>query len=299
MLVIPRAIPRVRPAAAIFVLLAVLVFCLAGCAGEDVRDNLTALREKQRLIAALRYDLLMAVDAEKSALLSSAESDARMFLTKTREAMTASGNDLNRLTDLIKQGGVPKELETLAAVTVDFAEITSVDATLYGLAGRNTNVRAAALSRTEAALAIARLQQALTPVIDAPFCPAGREALRIVTAGLSILSLHAQHIDESSSAGMDTLEAAMNRQNSRAQAAMDRLSGLLPPDSADALIQAKTAYADFWRVTQEVLKLSRQNTNIEAEALAMGRKRQLTAKILADLAALDAVVAEKEFTATR
>lgn len=292
-------IPRVRPCAVILVILTILVFNLAGCAGEDVRDNLTILREKQRLITALRYDLLMAVDAEKSALLSSAESDARMFLTKTREAMAASQKDLDSLSDLVKQGGTPKEADALAPVTADFAEIGSVDATLYGLAGRNTNVRAAALSRTEAALAIARLQQVLTPIIDAPFCPAGREAQRVVTAGLSILALHAQHIDESSTAGMDTLEAAMNRQNSRAQAALDRLSGQLPPDSADALTQAKTAYADFWRVTQEVLKLSRQNTNIEAEALAMGRRRLLTAKTLADLAALDAVVAEKEFTATR
>ncbi|EHJ46703.1 hypothetical protein DFW101_0686 [Solidesulfovibrio carbinoliphilus subsp. oakridgensis] len=296
----PARFLRFRSVAAILAVLAVLVCCLAGCSGGDVRNNVKALRDKQRLIAALRYGLLTAVDLEKNALLSSVQSDGRMFLAKARNAMAGCAKDLARLGDLVRADANAKETEGFSAVAADFAQIEAVDATLLGLAGRNTNLQATALSRTEAALAISRLQRALTPIIDGPSCPAGREALRVVTAGLSILSLHTQHIAESSSAGMDTLEAAMNRQNARAAAALDRLSGLLPPDADAALLaEAKAAYADFRRVTQEVLGLSRQNTNIEAVALAMGQKRLVTAKALADLAALEDVVGEKEFTATR
>jgi len=272
---------------------------LAGCSGDDVRANLQILQEKRQLIASIRVNLLLAVDAGKNALLSPVETDAKNFLTKAGQAMATSQKQMIRLTGLIEQGKNTKEAEAVSAVTADFMELQAIDGTLADLAGRNTNLRAAALSRTEAAVAISRLQQALTPIIDAPFCPASREALRVIAAGLSILSLHTQHIDESTDTGMDSLEAAMRRQDERAHEAFTQLSGLLPPTNADQLAQATAAYADFWRVTQEVLRLSRQNTNLEAEALSMGRKRLLTAKTLDDLAALDAVVAEKEFAATR
>lgn len=282
------------------VLLAVLALCpLAGCTGDDVRDNLRVLQEKEKLITSVRLHLLLAVDAQKYALLTPTEAQAKAFATKAREAMATARAELASLEKCIAQGKNQKESEALAAVSADFAELGAVDATLLGLAGRNTNLRAAALSRTEAALAMHRLQQALTPVIDAPFCPASSEALRVVTAGLSILSLHAQHIDESTDAGMDTLEAAMNRQNDRARAALENLSGLLPPDSAPLQTEARAAYDEFWQLTRQVLNLSRENTNIEAAALTIGRKRLLTAKALDDLAVLDAVVAEKKFTATR
>lgn len=295
------AIPRVsvRPVPVFVVALCLLVSGLAGCAGEDMRDNLQALRDKQRLIAALRVDLLAAVDAEKSALLSSDPAEAKAFLGRAREAMAACGKSLSSLKSLVDQGSVPGEKDALGTVAADFEGIGAVDATLAELVGRNTNLRATVLSQTEAALAVARLQQALTPTIEGPSCPAAREALRVVTAGLSILSLHPQHIGESTAAGMDMLEAAMDRQNKRAEAGLERLSGLLPPDGAAVLLQAQTAYADFWRVTQEVLRLSRQNTNIEAAALAMGQKRLVTAKALADLTVLETVVNAREFTATR
>ena len=278
------------------------VAALAGCSGDNLQGRLRILQEMQRQVATVRTDLLLAVDSEKNALLSPTQSEAKGFLATAHAAMEDLHKTMAALSQTIRTGGNDKEKAALAAVESDFGEMAAIDATLRGLAGRNTNIRAAMLSRTEAALAVHRLQQALTPLIDSSYCPASQEALRIVTAALSILALHAQHIDESTTAGMDTLEAAINRQNDKARTAFEHLSGLLPPDADDAqqgLSQAKAAYADFWRVTGEVLKLSRENTNIEAESLTMGRKRLLTAKTLSDLAALESVLGQGEFTATR
>lgn len=276
------------------------VAALAGCSGDNLQGRLRILQEMQRQVATVRTDLLLAVDSEKNALLSPTQSEAKGFLATAHAAMEDLHKTMAALSQTIRTGGNDKEKAALAAVESDFGEMAAIDATLRGLAGRNTNIRAAMLSRTEAALAVHRLQQALTPLIDSSYCPASQEALRIVTAALSILALHAQHIDESTAAGMDSLETAINRQNDRAQAAFERLSGLLPPDAAQQnLPQARAAYADFWRVTGEVLKLSRENTNIEAESLTMGRKRLLTAKTLSDLAALEATLGQGEFTATR
>lgn len=290
--------PHGRPSCGLIALF-VLLGLLASCSGDNTRASLAILQQKQQCIGAVRSGLLLAVDQEKNALLSPSQTEARQFLDAAREAMAGVRRDMGRLTQLVEETDFAKEMAALATVNADFEDMAGVDTSLRSLAGRNTNLRAAQLSRTEAALAASRLQQALTPVIDAADCQASQDALRIVTAALSVLSLHAQHIDEKTAAGMDTLEAAMNRQNSRAQAAFDRLSGLSLPAVATVLPQARAAYADFWRVTQEVLALSRENTNIEAEALAMGKKRLITAKALADLTGLQDVVAQKEFSATR
>ncbi|WP_300161202.1 hypothetical protein [Solidesulfovibrio sp.] len=288
---------RLAPCLAAFGCL--VLFALAGCSGDNMRANLAVLQQKQQLIAGIRAGLLMAVDQEKNALLSPSQTEARQFLDKAKDGMAGVKQDMGKLTQLVEETDNAKETAALRAVAEDFQDMASLDASLRGLAGRNTNLRAAQLSRTEAALAVSRLQQALTPAIDADDCQAGRDALRVVTAALSVLSLHAQHIDEKTVAGMDSLEAAMNRQNARAQGAFERLSALSVPTIAAALPTARAAYEDFWRVTREVLVLSRENTNIEAVALSMGKKRLVTAKALADLDALQNVVAEKEFTATR
>ncbi len=291
--------PARRLAPCLAAVCGLVLLALAACSGDNMRANLAVLQQKQQLIAGIRAGLLMAVDQEKNALLSPSQTEARQFLDKSKDGMAGVKQDLGRLTQLVEETDNAKEIAALRAVAEDFHDMASLDASLRGLAGRNTNVRAAQLSRTEAALAVSRLQQALTPVIDADDCQAGRDALRVVMAALSVLSLHAQHIDEKTAPGMDALEAAMNRQHARAQGALERLSALSVPTVAAAMPAARAAYDDFWRVTREVLALSRENTNIEAVALSMGKKRLVTAKALADLDALQAVVSEKEFTATR
>ena len=93
---------------------------LAGCSGDDVRANLQILQEKRQLIASIRVNLLLAVDAGKNALLSPVETDAKNFLTKAGQAMATSQKQMIRLTGLIEQGKNTKEAEAVSAVTADF-----------------------------------------------------------------------------------------------------------------------------------------------------------------------------------
>ncbi|MHC1710743.1 MAG: hypothetical protein AB9872_01115 [Solidesulfovibrio sp.] len=272
---------------------------MAGCSKDGYQDVLRSLREKEKLVDAVRLNLLLAVEAEKNAMLSSVDTEAISFVNQARQAMGTARNDLTQLTALVEQGRDSKEVQALSTVTADFGELAGVDAELLRMVGRNTNLRASMLSRTDAAVAASRFQEALAPIVDGPSCQAAREGLRAINASLNILSLHARHIEESTEAIMDTLEVAMHKQNALADTALTNLSDLLPPDAAEQLVAAKTAYAGFWRVTQEILGLSRENSNINALALVMGRKRMLIAKSLDDLAALYAVVASKEFKATR
>jgi hypothetical protein len=272
---------------------------MAGCSKDGYQDVLRSLREKEKLVNAVRLNLLLAVEAEKNAMLSSVDTVAASFVDQARQAMRTAREDLARLTALVEQNRDSKEDQALSAVSADFDELVGVDAELLRMVGRNTNLRASMLSRTDAAVAADRFQEALAPIVDSPACPAAREGLRAINASLNILSLHARHIEESTETIMDALELAINKQNALADTALANLSDLVPSAASGHLVAAKAAYADFWRVTQEILGLSRENTNINALALVMGRKRVLIAKSLDDLAALYAVVSSKEFKATR
>lgn len=272
---------------------------LTACSDDNRQDALHAMLEKERLVEQTRLNLLLAVAAEKNAVLSPTEEAAASFVAQARATMGTARDDLARLTELVNNGRDAKEIAALVPVTADFLEIAAVDAEIMRMIGRNTNLRAAVISRTEAAQALRRFRQALAPYADGPDCPAAREALEAVTAGYTILALHAPHIEETTEAGMDALETQIEAQNSRAAAALGKLAELSPPAAQAALDAAKADWADFWRVTREILRLSRENTNIHTLVLVMGRKRLVAAKSIDDLTALRTVVESKEFKATR
>ena len=277
---------------------------LFGCSGQDFQANLHALLEKQHLAAQLQQSLLAASDGANKSLLAPDEEAASQQAASAKAAFEAGAQQLQSLSALIEKGKNPKEIDAVKPVIEDFKELGAAYAALHALVARNTNVRAARLSRHEAAQAVNRLRQALAPVLAAPDCPAAAQALRAIAAAQAILILHPLHIDERSAAGMDALEAAMNQDDHEARAALADLAGLAAPSGGDgaetqAVKAAQAAYEAFWTVHTTILGLSRENSNIEAIALSMGRKQLLQAKIQTDLAAQAAVIDEKQFTATR
>jgi GH24 family phage-related lysozyme (muramidase) len=281
-----------------------VVGLLLGCSGQDFQANLHALLEKQRLAAQLQQSLLAASDAANKSLLAPDEAAASQQAAAAKAAFEAGAGQLQSLSALIEKGNNPKEIEAVKPVVADFKELDAAYAALHGLVARNTNVRAARLSRHEAAQAVERLRQALAPILAAPDCAAAAQALRAIAAAQAILILHPLHIDERSAAGMDALEAAMNQDDRDARTALAGLADLAAPSGdgaaqAQAAKAAQDAYEAFWTVHAAIIGLSRENSNIEAIALTMGRKQLLQAKILADLTTLAAVIDEKQFTATR
>ncbi len=281
-----------------------VVGLLLGCSGQDFQANLHALLEKQRLAAQLQQSLLAASDAANKSLLAPDEAAASQQAAAAKAAFEAGAGQLQSLSALIEKGNNPKEIEAVKPVVADFKELDAAYAALHGLVARNTNVRAARLSRHEAVQAVERLRQALAPILAAPDCAAAAQALRAIAAAQAILILHPLHIDERSAAGMDALEASMNQDDRDARTALAGLADRAAPSGdgaaqAQAAKAAQDAYEAFWTVHTAIIGLSRENSNIEAIALTMGRKQLLQAKILADLTTLAAVIDEKQFTATR
>jgi len=150
-----------------------------------------------------RVNLLLTAEAEKNAVLSSTEEAARTYADQCRSAMGEAKRGLARLTMLAANTHDRKEAEVLARLTADFGKLETVDAhhPWHGRAQYEPARRHA--FRTKAAQATGRVREALASIIDGSNCQAAVEALRVVTASLAILSLHAQHIDEASNAAMD------------------------------------------------------------------------------------------------
>lgn len=281
-----------------FLCLLAMVLALTACSGGDYPDALRSLLEQERLVGQARYQLLLAADATKNAVLATDEETAKEFVRTARSSLAQVKEDLDKLGGLFARSRQAESAKALARVTTDLASLEKVAGSILGLAGRNTNLQASLLSHTAANQAVERLRTALASAGDGADCPAAREALRAVAACLTILSLEDRHIDEASDDGMDRLERQMEDQRALAAGALDRLAGLLPA-GATGPEQARAALGDLWQNNQRIVALSRENSNIAALTLTMGHARQLLAQTLLDVDALRKSVLSREFSATR
>ena len=81
------------------------------------------------------------------------------------------------------------------------------------------------------------------------------------------------------------------------QASLDRMAKCLPDPRA--LAPAREAWERFERVNEEIVRLSRRNSNVRALALTLGRKRTIAAEAEMQLTALEDTLKTHEFRATR
>jgi hypothetical protein len=219
--------------------------------------------QEAQLVTDLRVDLFTAAEAEKSAVLAETDQASEDYAAKARAAVERMSANLARLRSM------PDSDSTTDKLAEDFdrafGEYRKVDEEVLRLAVQNTNLKALALSFGEAGAALADMERALGPVQNRP------GALRALTEALRIQSLHAPHIMEKTEARMDALEQGMGRADKAARAALASLPA--GPEQASAL----AAYGRYWKTTTEVVRLSRQNTNVRSLTLSLERKTKVLA----------------------
>jgi len=227
----------------------------------------TTLR-KGRLVADMRGDLFTAAEAEKNAVLADTDQASRDFAQQaraSRDKVAAGLKTLQDLADSGPEGGLLRRFEEA------FAEYRKADEEVLGLAVQNTNLKALALSFGPASAALDELGQALKPLQDGPNDRQARLALRAFSAALRIQALHAPHIMEKTDPRMDALERDMAGADAAVRAALAALGR--EPAAARAL----AAYEGYWKLTAEILGLSRRNTNVRSFALSLERKTRVLA----------------------
>jgi Four helix bundle sensory module for signal transduction len=262
---------------------------------QTASEYLAVEARKIELAGRIRLALATAAEAEKSAVLANTDEASIAFAQQALAATATAEEQRNALAGLLQTGGTAKEKELLDQFSKAFSEFQHVDKELLDLAVKNTNLKASALAFGPGAEAIGRMDVALSRIIAASAHAADANAkqemllaARAQAAALRIQVLLPPHIAEENDQKMDELEARMAKEDQDVQRGLKGLKALVRRN-AD-LEAATSSYARFMELKTQILKLSRENTNVRSLAISLNQKRKVTVLCQDDLAALEKAI---------
>lgn len=268
---------------------------------QDVFENVL---KKNQLVSMMRINLHASAEAEKSAVLADTDEASQYFADRSAQASTAVDQARREIGQLIEAEKIPKEIDILSEFNRCWERFQEIDRTLLPLAVQNTNLKAFSLSFGPASEAIRRMELALAGLIDSNLSSA--EASRIVrlafealTAAVKIHASQAPHIAEISDDKMDQIEALMGEYDQVVRDSLNTLGAMIDATGKPSLDAARAGYDDFKRINAEVIKLSRENSNVRSLVLSLGQKRKVTAQCEEILSALYDTLQSTRFKATK
>ncbi len=291
----------------ITLLLSVLALYFSRFPGQNARyeailSNTTKVVE---IVSRMRINLLKSTDLEKGAVMAITDEESRALAEESHKSADAVERDYHELKGLIDAAKIDKEMKLLKEFSDSWSNIRVIDRELLSLAVENTNIKAANLSYTAAAQAIANFERHLSELMDIPASDGERAqitklAYQAATAAFMIYSLEAPHINEAQDKKMDELENLMGMNETKVRNALATLSRLTDQHGKIIFNDALLAFSKFMEVHKEVVRLSRMNTNIKSLQLSLGRKRKVAAQCEEILNSLqDTVQNGRSFKATR
>ena len=111
--------------------------------------------------------------------------------------------------------------------------------------------------------------------------------------------LQAPHIADADEAVMTRMEKSMATSEAAARNALTTLSSLVEPRSQPNIVAAKAALDRFMAVNQQIISLSRRNTNVRSLALSLNEKGKLIPRCEEVLHALRDALAKRGAAGTR
>ena len=260
--------------------------------------------KKARLVSGMRVNLNASVEAEKSAVLADTDDASIVYADQALEFSAAVEDARLELEVLIEAEKMGREVDILSEFNTCWERFQQIDRELLPLSVMNTNLKAYDLSYGSAGKALKQLEQALNVLMNSKVskdktCEIARLSLRTLSAALKIHALQSPHIAESREEKMDEIETAIQTNDALINQSLDALSFLMNLADKPLLEAAKSAYTEFWVINTEVMKLSRQNSNVRSLALSLGQKRKATVQCQDVLAALEEAIQSKAYKATR
>jgi hypothetical protein len=264
--------------------------------------QLTQLLEARRLASDLHVEFTRASDAANRAVMADTDEASAASADEARQARQAVERDLEALEPMLESLGYREDVKFLEGFRARFDEYRRLDDEILPLAVENTNLKAQRLSfgpAREAADAFrASVEAAVRSSAVKGTCCADALATKTVAALLEIQVLQAPHIAESEDQVMTRLEQQMSASEAVARQALEQLKAIIP-SAAPQLASALAALARFKAINDELIMLSRRNSNVRSLALSLGRKRMVVAECEDQLRALEQALAKHGFTATR
>lgn len=262
------------------------------------------LVEKKKILAQLRIHLLKSVEMEKNAVMALTNNESLEFADQSRAASVAVEQNLKILRSLIDAVPLQDEKKLVAEFTLCWTELGKLDQIILESAVQNTNLKAAHLSKEKGAASLQQFEQALEKIAPLLAGTANdgrgvRLTCQAIIAALKMYTLHSPHIAEANDAIMSQIEMQMKTEKQKSLNALDELSVIIGEENKNIVVQAKTAFADFLDVTDKVIELSRQNSNIKSLELSLGKKRTISAQCDEILATFQEAVQNRNFKARK
>jgi hypothetical protein len=265
---------------------------------RDQQTPAEQLAFKARRIAvveSMRLNLASASEAEKSAVMAITDADSQTYADQARAAAATVEQARNELGELLQTGGTQNEKDLLAQFSRAFTEFQRIDKDLLDLAVKNTNLKAYSLAFGPAAAALKEMDAALARLItdDAKVMRLADDA-RI--AALRLQALLPPHIAEESDQKMDEMEALMAREDRDVRKNLENLAAMPNLTGKPNLQAAASDYARFTDLKTQILKLSRENTNVRSLAISLGQKRKVMLVCQDALASLKNAIEQEPVT---
>lgn len=247
-------------------------------------------KRKEQLIDTIRQKLLAGTAAEKIAVLATTDEESQAAAREAKDLATGVNNARGALRELVVADGRQEEIDKLDAFDATWVELERIDERLLALAVANTNIKALRLLSRDGAATLDRFVDGLTALQRSVADPElVRTLSRATVAALRNQSLLFVHIPSADDAEMTRIEEQMQELNTEVERSLSaaRQSGQLEPG---VLASTAAAWGDSQRLTAEVIRLSRQNTNVISFDVSVHEKQQATKECLSALAALAAAL---------
>ena len=277
-----------------------VVLAGGGCSGDT---SLARLTEARRLSANLRVQFTKAGDAANRAVMADSDAASAAFAQEAEQTTQAVLQDVAALAPLLMALRYADEARTLEEFRGRFEEYRGLDHSILQLAIEGSNLKAQRLAFGSGRDAANAFQDSLSAVAprDASTDRWRVQAL-VATAVMRVREiqvLQAPHIAEANDAAMTAMEAEMAASATGARTALEALAPLVDAASRPGVEGASGALDRFMAVNDEIVALSRRNTNVRSLALSLNQKRVITAACHDSLTALADALAKRGFTATR
>jgi len=279
---------------------AVVVSAGAACRGSS--PVLTRLLEARRLASELHVAFTKASEASSRAVMASSDDASAAAADEAKRARQDAEHSLGALQPVLESLGYQADVRYIGEFKPRFEEYRRLDDEILTLAVENSNIKAQRIAFGPARKAAEEFKTALEASVRGVAkdrCRAELLAARAYGALLQIQALQAPHIAETEDSVMTRIESDMRAADAVARKALEELKGGAGTPAGPQLGAAAAALDSFIARNQEIVVLSRRNSNVRSLALSLGRKRTITAQCEDQLRALEQALAEHAFNATR
>jgi hypothetical protein len=235
--------------------------------------------------------------------MATTDQDSQTFADQARAATASLEQERAQLDEILRANGSSRENEHLAEFSKTFVDYERIDHDLLDLAVQNTNLKAYRLAFGPAAEMLQEADDALARIVKARTdfdSPGDKKVILLADdariSALRILALLPPHIAEESDQKMDEMEARMAREDRAIRKDLADLAAIKGLAEDSDLATAVARYASFTDLRSQILKLSRENTNVRSLAISLNEKRKTMFLCQDELSTLEQAI-QQEFIA--